>query len=262
MTRIQRCGARTPDRRPEPGDTVLGVDVATADASLRGRLRSAAAPAIHGMLSAALRRLVGASGGRGIAALAIALAGLGCSGPPAPTAACTPSNCARRGLICDAARGACVACLEDAHCPRTERCSEGACVPACGGGAACVAAGLVCDRSTDTCVACLVDSDCRPPDVTCRPVHVCTSRARCRETGCPTGRVCHEAWDFCVECVGDGDCTGSELCRGNLCVTRAEACELDLSCAALGLACDLDTLTCRVCPADGGCTAGADAGAP
>lgn len=129
--------------------------------------------------------------------------------------------CSGATPLCDAATGACVACLEASDCAAPDRaCVEGACV-GCDDAADCSEASASrCDGASNACAGCLSDADC---------THL---------TGTP---VCDEASATCAACTPD---------------TEASACGPD-SCDPATLTCTdtprASVLSCGACRSDSEC---------
>lgn len=102
--------------------------------------------------------------------------------------------------VCDGA-GACVECLEDAHCPR-ER-------PRC-------------DTAIQACVVCLADAECDDANECTLDAcadGLCGSTPRPRGTSCATGYCDGEG--HCLQCVEDGHCDDGSDCTTDLCADGA-----------------------------------------
>ncbi len=102
--------------------------------------------------------------------------------------------------VCDAAKGQCVACANDSHCP-----------------------GRACLQDKNVCVDCVTSAHCKTPgQLVCDPSGNtckagCTSDAMC---AAPTPR-CDLGSNQCVPCLGPGDCNGPE---GKTCMPFAFQC--------------------------------------
>ena len=166
-----------------------------------------------------------------IVALAVGLVGLWISGcdfeVDKPQVECSQDSDCVQGY-CDAAKGECVACTNDSHCP----------------------SGKYCDPDADQCVACYKDAHCEKG--------VCSAQTnQCVECfsndDCASG-MCDEVNHICVVCGSDDDCDDLDPCTAETCVEGT--CEVAY--AMDGQPCDDG----EKCTLDDVCTAGVCVGGP
>ena len=209
--------------------------------------------------------------------------GPGADGPAAPVG-CAPERPCDEGERCNLETGVCVpqgACIEDAECPGSRSCIDGACpeaspcqtLPDCDEGRICAAGSCaepcgavnpcpgrqICDEASGACGApaegCVDNADC-PGARECQNgacVLGCVADA-----DCPGSRTCDVATGICPEAavrLGAADCDLGRVCVENACTP---ACNADEACGA-GRVCDLALGACIAAPAacadDGGCPA-------
>jgi len=159
-------------------------------------------------------------------------AGSASDSPPAPHCA-GDTECGLSSLHCDPRNGACVECIVDAHCTRseqprcdaaTQRCVECGvpgdcqagktcetttrkCIPTCTGSGSCPSSAPTCDVTRGVCVECTVSSSCKEDDAHCENA---------------SGR--------CVECLVDGDCSSSTRHRCDTVAGRCVECLAPADC--------------------------------
>jgi hypothetical protein len=164
---------------------------------------------------------------------------------------------------CLASERRCVACLNDAQCPRppvgTVTCDKAtyACrvvVPGCDTSADCAGnpAGPHCDSARRACVACLVDAQC-PAGSHCTAARICDATPACTPTSCRPPKPRCRSDRTCVECLLSSDCPGGQRCQENHCVAEENGCWSQAQCADPTPGCDLRARACVPCRSDVDC---------
>jgi hypothetical protein len=182
---------------------------------------------------------------------------------PPPTRCTANTDCLGSTPYCDAARGACVECLDRSQCDFGQRCEASRCVaaPTCADDDGCEAGR--CLVATGACVECLSAADC--PDATfacdpashaCRPSSACAGNADC--AGRAGATKCLLPAGFCVACLGDLDCGAGERCTNNACTAAPAGCATNAECLSSpsGLYCQAATGACVACLEGAHCPSG------
>jgi len=183
--------------------------------------------------------------------------------PDKPQVSCESACRSEAGYLCvrEVKTGACVECLEDAHCAANpgalgSRCVNRLCV--CSDGADCAgkAPGGKCTGTSPSSCGCAEDLDCQPPlrcvgelfgtAICAMP---CLADADCSD---PARPHCNTVTGRCVVCVLDSHCKASQHCHPHL--ASCVSCLRDLHCTSQSAPlCDFAQGKCVACRSSADC---------